>query len=204
MYLILLKSYFSNKIIGVLIVGLGSLALPKSIETDFICAVFFSPETYYFTSIPFFISFINSVFVIFYMSYTKYRISKVPGQNLNFRSSQIQTISGRIQNTNNQRRHQGRRIAWQESSHSVPGTLLCYPPAISIFFEVLSKYLKVSIFNLFIMAINLPQFVFICYIRYWNLKCDEWKSFTEYASLPQMVFVFLYPYLVKVKLMKFS
>ena len=52
----LLKSSFSNKIIGVLIGGLGSLALPKSIETDFICAGSFSPEVFYFTSIPFFIS----------------------------------------------------------------------------------------------------------------------------------------------------
>ena len=188
--------------------GLGSLVLPKSIETDFICAVFFSPETYYFTSIPFFISFINSIFVIFYMSYTKYRISKVPGQNLNFRSSQIQTISnnisGRIPNTNRQRRHQGRRIAWQELSRSVPGIFSCYPPAISGFLEVLSKYLKVNIFNLFIMTINLPEFVFICYVKYWNLKCDEWKFFTEYAALTQMLFLFLYPYFVKVKLLKFS
>ena len=204
MYLILLKSSFSNKIIGVLIVVLGSLVLPKSIETDFICAGSFSPEAFYFVTIPYFISFINSIFVISYMSYTKYRISKVPGQNLKFRSSQIQTISGRIQNTNNQRRHQGRRIAWQESSRSVPGTLSCYPPAISGFFEVLSKYLKFNIFNLFIMALNLPEFVFICFIRYWNLKCDEWKLFTEYAALSQMIFVFLYPYFVKVKLMKFS
>ena len=186
--------------------GLGRLALPKSIETDFICAVFFSPETYYFTSIPFFISFINSIFVIFYMSYTKYRISKVPGQNLKFRSSQIQTISnnisGRNQNTNNQRRHQGRRIAWQASSN-VPGTLSCYPPAISGFFEVLNKYLKVNIFNLLIMAINLPQFVFDCYVKYWDLKCEEWKVFLEYIYIFQMIFVFLYPYFVKVKLRKF-
>ena len=177
--------------------GLGSLALPKSIETDFICAGSFSPEVFYFTSIPFFISFINSIIVIFYMTYTKYKIS----------SSQIQTISnnisGRIQNTNNQRRHQGRRIAWQASSRNVPGTLSCNPPAIAGFFEVLNKYLKVNIFNLLIMAINLPQFVFDCYIKYWDLKCEEWKVFLEYIYIFQMIFVFLYPYFVKVKLRKF-
>ena len=69
----LLKSSFSLKVLGVIIVGLGSLAFPAVPKKDYLCAGYFSQEAFFFNAIPYFVSFCISIGNIIFITYTKYR-----------------------------------------------------------------------------------------------------------------------------------
>ena len=69
-----------NKLLGVLIVGLTSLALPSAKPCDDICFLGFSPHAFYFSSLPFFLYFILAIPIMFYMCYKTYSFSKIQPQ----------------------------------------------------------------------------------------------------------------------------
>ena len=69
-----------NKIIGVLIVGLTSLAFSPYTDCDDICFLGFSPQAFYFSSLPFFLYFIMAIPIMFYMCYKTYAFSKIHQQ----------------------------------------------------------------------------------------------------------------------------
>ena len=130
------------------------------------------------------------------------RISSEPAPQNNLQP--ISTISHRVSGSRHSRNNQvNPRLAWQDLTN-VPNNYPCYHPGMA-FFECVVKYLKVNLFNLLIMSINLPQIFSIYYIKYWNLQCDdEWKTQFEICALFSYISFFLYPHFVKIKLNKFS
>ena len=76
------------KFLGAIIVSLTSLAFPPH-STFYLFNFFFTPEAFYLSCIPYFISFLNSNVVIAYMTITRYRLSKptAPQNNITLQHS---------------------------------------------------------------------------------------------------------------------
>ena len=104
---------------------------------------------------------------------------------------QIQNISGRVDD-----QVPSPLVAWQD-----PTLWSSYlPSAVPVFFDEVKKYLKASIYSLFIICFSMPQNVIILIIQLEDWKCEVWGSFVEQFMYFQLIFFVLYPYFVKLKL----
>ena len=132
------------------------------------------------------------------MTYTKYKHTNHVGPQHNIKIPNVQSNRNQIQNissqVDSQRGRPSPRIAWGYPSSPI------YAPNI----EKLKVYLKVNIFSLTIISMNLPYVILIFCINYWKLQCDDLGSVLLMFMLLQLIFFILYPYFVKEKLAKFS
>ena len=187
--------------------------------------LYFYKETLYFYAIPNIFCFISSLFLIVYMSYTKYRLSLGVAPQHNIRSSQ-------------ERGTFPRRLAWQDGSKSstsanqsvsnqhfsrnvsnkvftisdnierranqeLPWHDSTLWTPISTFMENVKKYSKVNIPQFLLLSMLLPSTIMTICINDWDLKFEDWGSFVENLMFLQLFFLSLYPYVIKLKLDKF-
>ena len=203
------STVFIMKIFGVIIVGIGSWALPELDITDIFCAYYFSQKAFYFWCIPFLVAFLNSIFIICYMSYTKYEVLKLESiiikkQSQRTRQKGPPNISGQIeQDVLERHRMSLPRVVWQDPSLWTSSSITCYPPSISIVFKQVKTVVKLNILSFVLLSIALPPTVMMFCYKLWDLKCDDWGSFAEKLAGFEMILALLYPYFVKVKLEKF-
>ena len=74
-------------------------------------------------------------------------------------------------------------------------------------YDILKKikeYSKVNTYSFMILSMNLPYSLLIFYINLWDIKCKDAESVMGKLHFLHMIFFFLYPYFVKIKLNKFS
>ena len=90
------------------------------------------------------------------------------------------------------------RISWQDSSLWIPSiTPSCVPPSILTPIEKLKKYLKVNTLSFLVISMLLPTTILTFCINIWNLKFEHWGHFVDNLMFIQLIFYFLYPYVVK-------
>ena len=81
-----------NKVIGVSLTAVATVLLPKTLTCNSVCITFFSSLAFYLSSIPFLVCISISIPIIFYMSYTKYNISKSPRAQNNLTNPQVPAV----------------------------------------------------------------------------------------------------------------
>ena len=93
------------------------------------------------------------------------------------------------------------QVGWQDPALWLQSQ--CFPPAIPNFVEKIRQYLKANIYSLVLISFLLPPNVIIIIIKIWGLTCEDWGSFVENFTIFHMIFIFAYPYFVKLKLDNF-
>ena len=94
------------------------------------------------------------------------------------------------------------QVGWQDPALWLQSQ--CFPaPAVPNFVEKIKKYLKANIYSLVLISFLLPPNMFIIIIKFCELKCEDWGPFKDNFFIFNMIFVFVYPYFVKLKLDNF-
>ena len=94
------------------------------------------------------------------------------------------------------------QVEWQHPSLWLQSRC-CPAPAVPNFVEKIKKYLKANIYTLVLISFLLPPNVFTIIVKFWDLKCEDLGSFQKISIFFSMIFVYAYPYFVKLKLDNF-
>ena len=107
-----------NKVIGVILTVVTNLMLPIRSTCNIVCILFFSSIAFYLSCIPFFICFSISIPIIFYMSYAKYRISKIETTHNNLTNPQVKGFQQKLQIVGKMRKSQTKRTLSSSLHHA--------------------------------------------------------------------------------------